>query len=195
MDGDVLTLSWDEALNESSVPAASVFAVTVESAPRGVDGVAVAGSAVTLTLTAAVTANDTVTVTYAVPTDPAAAHIEDAAGNDAAGFTDQAVTKRDSGRPDLVATSPRVSDIGPAAGAQFTLSAAVSNDGEGAAEATTLRYYRSTDAAITTSDTSVGTVAIARACRIGEQQQIGGSDGAVERGHVLLRSVRGRGVG
>ena len=169
VDGDVLTLSWDEALNESSVPAASVFAVTVESAPRGVDGVAVAGSAVTLTLTAAVTANDTVTVTYAVPTDPAAARIEDAAGNDAAGFTDQAVTKRDSGRPDLVVTSPRVSDIGPA-GAQFTLSATVSNHGEGAAEATTLRYYRSTDAAITTSDTSVGTVAIARACRIGEQQ-------------------------
>ena len=54
-------------------------------------------------------------------------------------------------------TSPTVSDSGPAAGAGFTLSATVGNAGDGASEATTLRYYRSTDATITTSDTQVGT--------------------------------------
>ena len=59
--------------------------------------------------------------------------------------------------PDLVVTSPTVSDSGPAAGAGFTLSATVGNAGDGASEATTLRYYRSTDATITTSDTQVGT--------------------------------------
>ena len=62
--------------------------------------------------------------------------------------------------PDLSVGSPTVSDSGPETGGAFTLSATVSNDGDGAAAATTLRYYRSTDASITTSDTSVGTDAV-----------------------------------
>ena len=62
--------------------------------------------------------------------------------------------------PDLVVGSPTVSDSSPETGGAFTLSATVSNDGDGAAAATTLRYYRSTDATITTSDTSVGTDAV-----------------------------------
>ena len=65
------------------------------------------------------------------------------------------------GHPDLVVASPSVNDSNPAAGAGFTLSAAVRNDGDGASAATTLRYYRSTDATITTSDTEVGTDAVA----------------------------------
>ncbi len=64
------------------------------------------------------------------------------------------------GHPDLVVASASVSDSGPATGAQFTLSATVRNDGDGASGATTLRYYRSTDATITTSDTAVGTDAV-----------------------------------
>ena len=67
----------------------------------------------------------------------------------------------DSGQPDLVVGSPSVSDTGPSVGAKFTLSATVRNDGEGAAAATTLHYYRSTDATITTSDTVEGTDAVA----------------------------------
>ena len=74
-------------------------------------------------------------------------------------------------RPDLVVTSPRVSDSGPAAGAQFTLSATVRNDGEGTAAATTLRYYRSTDATITRSDTALETVAIAGLAGSGSSSQ------------------------
>ena len=65
------------------------------------------------------------------------------------------------GQPDLVVASPSVNDSNPAAGAGFTLSAAMRNDGDGASAATTLRYYRSTDATITTSDTEVGTDAVA----------------------------------
>ena len=64
-------------------------------------------------------------------------------------------------KPDLVVDSPSVDDSGPAAGAQFTLSATVRNDGEGTAAATTLRYYRSTDATITPSDTQVGMGSVA----------------------------------
>ena len=59
--------------------------------------------------------------------------------------------------PDLVVESPSVSDGSPAAGAGFTLSATVRNAGDGASAGTTLRYYRSTDATITTSDTAAGT--------------------------------------
>ena len=62
--------------------------------------------------------------------------------------------------PDLVVGSPTVSDGSPASGASFTLSATVSNAGGAASSSTTLRYYRSTDATITTSDTSVGTDAV-----------------------------------
>ena len=64
------------------------------------------------------------------------------------------------GDPDLTVTSATVSDSGPSVGAKFTLSATVRNGGAGGAETTTLRYYRSADAAITTSDTQVGTSAI-----------------------------------
>ena len=62
--------------------------------------------------------------------------------------------------PDLSVGSPTVSDSSLAPGASFTLSATVSNAGDGGSVATTLRYYRSTDATITTSDTAVGTDAV-----------------------------------
>ena len=62
--------------------------------------------------------------------------------------------------PDLVVDAPTVNDNRPATGQTFTLSATVRNAGDGAAAATTLRYRRSTDGTITTSDTSVGTDAV-----------------------------------
>ena len=63
--------------------------------------------------------------------------------------------------PELEVGTPAVSDASPVTGASFTLSATVSNTGDGASVATTLRFYRSTDATITTSDTEVGTAAVA----------------------------------
>ena len=62
--------------------------------------------------------------------------------------------------PDLEVGTPTVSDTSPETGSSFTLSATVSNTGDGESVATTLRYYRSTDATITTSDTAVGTDAV-----------------------------------
>jgi len=59
--------------------------------------------------------------------------------------------------PDLEVGTPSVDDASPETGAGFTLSATVSNTGDGESPATTLRYYRSTDPTITTSDTAVGT--------------------------------------
>ena len=62
--------------------------------------------------------------------------------------------------PDLVVQSPSASNVTPGPGAGFTFSATVRNQGVGQAAATTLRYYRSTDATITTADTQVDTDAV-----------------------------------
>ena len=67
---------------------------------------------------------------------------------------------RIAGSPDLTVGSPSVSDNSPEPGGSFTLSATVSNQGDGDAAASTLRYYRSTDATITTSDAELGTDAV-----------------------------------
>ena len=61
------------------------------------------------------------------------------------------------GPPDLVVESPSVSDSSPLTGASFTLRATVRNQGGAAAGSTTLRYYRSTDSTISSSDTPAGT--------------------------------------
>ena len=58
--------------------------------------------------------------------------------------------------PDLVVGSPTVDASAPVAGEHFTLSATVRNSGDGRSASTTLRYYQSTDATITTGDTEVG---------------------------------------
>ena len=60
--------------------------------------------------------------------------------------------------PDLVVDTPTVSERNPAPGEPFDLSATVRNQGGGdAASSTTLRYYRSSDATISDSDTEIGT--------------------------------------
>ncbi len=78
-----VVLSFNEALDESSEPAAGDFAVTVASATETVSDVAVGGSNVVLTLGTAVSTGDTVVVAYTPGTNP----IRDVAGNAAAAFT------------------------------------------------------------------------------------------------------------
>ena len=97
VNGAALTLTYGETLDTGSRPAASAFTVTVAGSTRSLtntDPVAIAGSTVTLTLSSAVDADDTVTVSYAVPaTNP----IQDAAGNQAAALTNRAVTNATPG--------------------------------------------------------------------------------------------------
>ena len=59
-------------------------------------------------------------------------------------------------RPDLVVQLPTVNENNPGAGAPFTLSATVRNQGSGASEPTRLHYHRSDDSTITLSDVKVG---------------------------------------
>ena len=72
----------------------------------------------------------------------------------------QAASPDPAAKMDLVIHSPRVSDNSPSTEASFTLSVTVRNNGVEASTPTTLRYYRSTDATITTSDTLVMTDAV-----------------------------------
>ena len=62
--------------------------------------------------------------------------------------------------PDLIVSSASVSDTTLTPGQAFTLNAKVRNQGAEPSAATTLRYYRSTDATITSDDEEVGTDAI-----------------------------------
>ena len=89
MDGAALTLTYDEALDETSRPATDDFTVKVADEDRRVTGVDVSGAAVTLTLVSAVETADAVTVAYDKP--PTGPVIQDAAGN-AAEAIDPAVT-------------------------------------------------------------------------------------------------------
>ncbi len=87
----VMTLTYDEALDENSVPASETFSVTAGDAATTVDSVSVSGSSVTLTLSSAVTTDVAVTVSYAVPAGQTAARIKDLAGNAVPALSSQAV--------------------------------------------------------------------------------------------------------
>ena len=70
------------------------------------------------------------------------------------------VTVPPGSQPDLVVEALTVSDSSPDAGQTITLGATVRNQGDGDAAATTVRFYRSSDATISTADTQVGTDAV-----------------------------------
>ena len=77
------------------------------------------------------------------------------------------------GSPDLIVDMPTVSNNSPPPGQSFTLSATVRNRGNGQAASTTLRYYRSSDATISTGDAPVGTDVI------GSLAASGAADGSI----------------
>ena len=132
---------------------------TVVSSDAGVVTASVSGSTVTLTpvsagaTTVAVTAMDpggaTATRSIAVTVGQGSTH----------------------GGSDLVVESPGVSDSNPIANTEFTFSATVRNVGNGDAVSTTLRYYRSTDATVTTSDTEIGTDAVTALAAAGSSSE------------------------
>ncbi len=62
--------------------------------------------------------------------------------------------------PDLVVTSPGVDSSSLTTGQAYTLSATVENQGADSADATTMRYYLSPNAIISTDDTPLGTDAV-----------------------------------
>ncbi|MYD65996.1 MAG: hypothetical protein F4X26_08495, partial [Chloroflexi bacterium] len=99
VDGNMLTLTYAEDLDEGSVPAEDAYAVTVDGgAPAAPTGVSVSGAEVTLTLADEVTPGQAVTLSYAVPVDP----VQDESGLDAPAFSGQAVKAPGAtGRPSV----------------------------------------------------------------------------------------------
>ena len=109
VDGSSLTLTYGEALDGGSRPAAGDFTVEVGGTGRSVSAVSVRGSVVTLTLDPAVEHGDTgIRVNYSPGTRP----IRDAVGNDALGLSSQSVTNT-TGAPNTAPeiTSPSSFDV------------------------------------------------------------------------------------
>ena len=95
---------------------------------------------------------------FETPTTGAAASACDDGDTDAGSW--RLVDIPASSSPDLIVQSPSVSNDSPSAGQSFTLRATVRNQGRGRSAATTLRWYRSSDATTSTSDNQVGTDAV-----------------------------------
>ena len=89
VDGATLTIAFGEAL-AGAAPDGSAFTVSVDGNPILVTGVSLNGNVATLTLAQAVTSNDTVAVSYAVPALNA---LHDAAGNSVAPFSTTATNQ------------------------------------------------------------------------------------------------------
>ena len=87
-----------------------------------------------------------------------------------------------SSAPDLEVGTPSVNDATLYTGNSFTLSVTVTNVGDGASEATTLRYYRSTDSTITTSDTAQGSESVGALAAAGASDHDGGMTAPSEAG-------------
>ena len=129
-----------EHLDETSVPAASDFAVVVQSVGRTVSAVAVNGATVTLTLSEPMGHAETVTVRYT----PGANPIKDLWGNDAPGFSSRAV-RNDSPEPELSVADVMV-DEGDGT-AEFTVTLDVASG-----ETVTVDYATSNGTAVAGSD-------------------------------------------
>ena len=126
MDGASLTVTFDEDLNEWSLPAGSAFTATATppvGTARDIAGtgtVFIDEAAVTLTLAAAVAHGETVTVAYSKPgSNP----VRDYSGNETAAFSGRAVANR---TPDT--TAPSVSSV------SFTSTPQHDRDGDAAVE-------------------------------------------------------------
>jgi len=115
VNGNELTLEYNEALNDFSNPAGSSFTVMVNGQAVEVTSANALGSHVFLTLKTPVTDSQTVTVSY---TPPASSPTEDQAGNDAAAFSNAAVQNRTPAPPD---TTPPVLQTASVNGNTLTL--------------------------------------------------------------------------
>ena len=88
VNGTTLVLTYDETLDDASVPAPGDFVVAAAGNTINVTQVSVDGSRVTLTLAAPVQPNQAVSIDYT----PGATPIQDASGNDAAPISGTDVT-------------------------------------------------------------------------------------------------------
>ena len=121
-DGNSITVTFDESVDQTNLPAAGAFSVAADGAPVTVSGVS-AGTAAQLVLALAapgIRAGQVVTLGYTDPTagDDTSA-VQDTSGNDAVSFSDYSVTNNS-----IVVTVPSdwsLKPTGLAVGAKFRL--------------------------------------------------------------------------
>ena len=119
VNGAELVLTWDETLRDDRLPVAGDFAVTVTGSSRDVSSVAVAGSAVTLTLASAVEREtESIFVSY-TPGSTASDRLKDLASNDAPAVSNQQVTNKTPDTTPPVITSARVTASGTLVSLEF----------------------------------------------------------------------------
>ena len=165
VNGTELALRFDKGLDESSVPAASAFAVSVAGSARGVSAVSVRQDLVTLTLASAVTSGEAVTLGY---TPPSSGGLRLSGGGAAvAAFSGQTVTNDTPAGQPQVQAPPK-----PAAPLTARFKAAPSEHGGKGALALRVAFSapvagRAKDAAI---EVSGGT--LARAVRVKKRKDL-----------------------
>ena len=121
-DGNSITVTFDESVDQTNLPAAGAFSVAADGAPVTVSGVS-AGTAAQLVLALAapgIRAGQVVTLGYTDPTDgDDTSAVQDTSGNDAVSFSDYSVTNNS-----IVVTVPSdwsLKPTGLAVGAKFRL--------------------------------------------------------------------------
>ena len=122
--GDIITLTFNEALDTSSVPSTNQFGVR-QGFIIPISDVAITGSTVVLTLTDSVTSGGGgITVTYVAPITNL---IQDEAGNAALNITNQAVTNNvpASATPTVIVGAATVNDATPTVGDTVTFTCPV----------------------------------------------------------------------
>ncbi len=149
--GASLALTYDEALDATSAPAASAFTVTVDGAARTVTHVSLSGSTATLVLDPAVVrGNRAISATYS---PPSGSPLRDVPGNAAEAFSEQAVTNATPNAPPVglpVVTGKTL--------VQETLTVSVTGitDVDGLSDAVfRYRWFRSADPADPASDVEI----------------------------------------
>ena len=114
VDGDTLTLTYNEPLDGTSEPATTAYRVTVGGSDRGVTGVSVSDSMVTLTLASAVVGGETVLVSY--DSSQATNPVQDAGGTAAGDLTNESVDNITNNAPVFTTTSFTIGENTPAVG-------------------------------------------------------------------------------
>ena len=106
-DGRNVTVTFSEALDSASLPAAGAFTIGVDSgtAPT-VESYTVSGATATLKLSSGVLAAQPGTVGYTMPSGQGAAKLQDAAGNAVASFSGRQVLNGSGSAPTVLSSSP-----------------------------------------------------------------------------------------
>ena len=155
VDGNMLTVVFDEALDPNARPAGNAFTVTAvkDSVPRRIDGTgtaSVAGAAVTVALASAVHWGEALRAHYFVDRDP----VRDLAGNTAPGFGELPAANL-APRPNRPATgAPAITGLAQV-GETLTASANGIADPDGMTNAVLAWQWTSNDGGVDDADADI----------------------------------------